>query len=46
MTTMDKKLLAILVCPVSKKPLSLNDETKGLICEEFVLAYQIRDGIQ
>ena len=45
MTTMDKKLLDILVCPVSKKPLSLNDETNELICEESGLAYPIKDGI-
>ena len=45
MTTMEKKLLDILVCPVSKKPLSLNDETNELICEESGLAYPIKDGI-
>ena len=45
MTTMDNKLLDILVCPVSKKPLSLNNETNELICEESGLAYPIKDGI-
>ena len=41
----DKKLLEILVCPVSKKSLVLNEETNELICEESGLAYPIRDGI-
>ena len=45
MMTIDKKLLDILVCPVSKKPLSLNDETNELICKESGLAYPIKDGI-
>ena len=45
MTTVDKKLLDILVCPVSKKQLSFNEETNELICEESGLAYPIRNGI-
>tara|TARA_Y100000768_G_C23550832_1_gene483574 strand:+ start:382 stop:552 length:171 start_codon:yes stop_codon:yes gene_type:complete len=45
MTTVDKKLLDILVCPVSKKPLSFDEETNELICEESGLAYPIKDGI-
>ncbi len=45
MTTVDKKLLDILVCPVSKKHLSFNEETNELICEESGLAYPIKDGI-
>ena len=45
MTTVDKKLLDILVCPVSKKPLSFDKETNELICEESGLAYPIKDGI-
>ena len=43
MTTLDKKLLDILVCPVSKEPLKqVGDE---LICKKSKLAYPIKDGI-
>ena len=40
---MDKKLLAILVCPLCKGKLLLKD--KELICRFDRLAYPIRDGI-
>ncbi|MGB0459281.1 MAG: Trm112 family protein, partial [Porticoccaceae bacterium] len=42
---MDKKLLSILVCPVSKAPLEYNSETNELVCRASGLAYPIRDGI-
>ncbi|WP_296058299.1 Trm112 family protein [uncultured Amphritea sp.] len=42
---MDKKLLDILVCPVSKAPVEWNKETNELICRSSGLAYPIRDGI-
>ena len=43
MTILDKKLLDILVCPVSKEPLEqVGDE---LICNKSKLAYPIKDGI-
>ena len=43
MTKIDKKLLDILVCPVSKGSLEqIGDE---LICNESKLAYPIKDGI-
>ncbi len=45
MAKIDEKLLEVLVCPVSKKSLVLNEETNELICEESGLAYPIRDGI-
>ena len=45
MTTIDKTLLDILVCPVSKKTLSYDESTTELICKESGLAYPIRDGI-
>ena len=45
MTTIDKTLLDILVCPVSKKTLSYDESTNELICKESGLAYPIRDGI-
>jgi len=41
----DKKLLSILVCPVSKAPLQYDKENDELICRASGLAYPIRDGI-
>jgi uncharacterized protein YbaR (Trm112 family) len=41
----DKRLLDILVCPVTKAPLFYNEETQELICKASRLAYPIRDGI-
>ncbi len=41
----DKKLLSILVCPVSKAPLEYFQEQKELVCWASGLAYPIRDGI-
>lgn len=41
----DKKLLSILVCPVSKGPLEYLPEQEELICWSSGLAYPIRDGI-
>ncbi len=41
----DKKLLSILVCPVSKAPLEYNEETQELVCKASGLAYPIRDDI-
>lgn len=42
---MDKKLLSVLVCPVSKAPLEYNVQAQELICRASGLAYPIRDGI-
>lgn len=42
---MDKKLLDILVCPVSKAPLKYDRERQELVCKASRLAYPIRDGI-
>ncbi|BBB26098.1 Trm112 family protein [Amphritea japonica] len=42
---MDKNLLDILVCPVSKAPVEWNKETNELICRSSGLAYPIRDDI-
>tara|TARA_B000000441_G_C21450044_1_gene181516 strand:- start:315 stop:482 length:168 start_codon:yes stop_codon:yes gene_type:complete len=42
-TTLDKKLLDILVCPVSKEP--LEQVGNELICKKSKLAYPIKDGI-
>ena len=41
----DKKLLSILVCPVSKAPLEYDKEKDELICKASGLAYPVRDGI-
>jgi len=41
----DKKLLSILVCPVSKAPLDYDAAAQELICKASGLAYPIREGI-
>jgi len=41
----DPKLLAILVCPVTKAPLTYRRETEELWCAESGLAYPIQDNI-
>ena len=42
---MDKKLLKLLVCPVTKAPLQLDRENQELIAVASGLAYPIRDDI-
>lgn len=42
---LDKKLLSILVCPVSKAPLIYDKESSELVCLISGLAYPIRDDI-
>lgn len=42
---LDKKLLSILVCPVTKSPLVYDRETAELISVVSGLAYPVRDGI-
>ncbi|WHI52450.1 Trm112 family protein [Microbulbifer sp. MLAF003] len=42
---MDKKLLSLLVCPVSKAPLEYREDTQELVCRASGLAYPVRDGI-
>jgi uncharacterized protein YbaR (Trm112 family) len=41
----DPKLLEILVCPLTKGPLSYDAAAQELISERAGLAYPIRDGI-
>ncbi len=41
----DPKLLEILVCPVTKGPLSYDAERQELVSRQAGLAYPIRDGI-
>ncbi len=42
---MDAKLLELLVCPVTKGPLTLDREKNELQSRSARLAYPIRDGI-
>lgn len=42
---MDKKLLAVLVCPQCKGKLDYDKKTAELICQHDALAYPVRDGI-
>jgi uncharacterized protein YbaR (Trm112 family) len=42
---MDKRLLEILVCPVSKEPLTFVKTKRELQCGASGLAYPVRDGI-
>mgnify|MGYP005847840965 FL=1 len=41
----DKKLLSILVCPVTKAPVDYDKENDELVCRASGLAYPVRDGI-
>ncbi len=41
----DPKLLEVLVCPLTKAPLTFNRETMELISRQAGLAFPIRDGI-
>lgn len=42
---MDKQLLSILVCPVTRAPLEYDRDNQELVCRASGLAYPIRDGI-
>lgn len=41
----DKKLLSILVCPVSKAPVVYDEANDELVCKASGLAYPVKDGI-
>jgi len=43
--TVDRKLLEILVCPLTKGPLRYDETKQELISDKAGLAYPIRDGI-
>ena len=43
--SVDPKLLEILICPISKGPLSYDAEAQELISKQAGLAFPIRDGI-
>ncbi len=42
---MDTKLLALLVCPVTKGPLAYDRERQELVSRSARLAYPVRDGL-
>lgn len=42
---MDQRLLDILVCPVTKAPLTWDADKRELLCKASRLAYPVRDGI-
>ena len=42
---MDKRLLDILVCPVTKAPLVWDATQQELLCRASRLAYPVRDGV-
>ncbi len=42
---MDTKLLELLVCPVTKGPLTFDREKNELVSRSARLAYAVRDGI-
>ena len=42
---LDPDLLAMLVCPVTRKPLRYDEEAQELISDAAMLAYPIREGI-
>jgi len=42
---LDKKLLQILVCPVTKASLDYDEAKQELVCKASGLAYPVRDGI-
>ncbi|MBK1696948.1 Trm112 family protein [Rhodovibrio salinarum] len=44
-STVDPKLLEILVCPLTKGPLEYDAKSQELISPQAKLAYPIRDGI-
>ena len=45
MPVLDKKLLQILVCPVTKAPLDYDEAKQELVCKASGLAYPVKDGI-
>ena len=44
-SSVDPRLLEILVCPLTKGPLTLDAERNELVSKQANLAYPIRDGI-
>jgi uncharacterized protein len=44
-TVLDPRLLEILVCPLTKGPLTYDRDAQELISKQAGLAYPVRDGI-
>ncbi|OYU15435.1 MAG: hypothetical protein CFE37_05780 [Alphaproteobacteria bacterium PA4] len=42
---LDPRLLAILVCPMTRTPLRLDEQAQELVADRAGLAYPIRDGV-
>lgn len=42
---LDPKLLAILVCPMTRAPLRYDEAAQELVADRAGLAYPIRDGV-
>jgi uncharacterized protein YbaR (Trm112 family) len=42
---LDSKLLAILVCPMTRVPLRYDEAAQELVADRAGLAYPIRDGV-
>ncbi|MEZ5958465.1 MAG: Trm112 family protein [Hyphomonadaceae bacterium] len=45
MSDVDPKLLEVLICPSSRKPLRYDRERQELISDSARLAYPVRDGV-
>jgi uncharacterized protein YbaR (Trm112 family) len=45
MTSVDPKLLEILVCPLTKGPLRYDSAKQELVSDQAGLAYPVREGI-
>ena len=45
MPVLDKKLLQLLVCPVTKAPLDYDEAKQELVCKASGLDYPVKDGI-
>lgn len=43
--SVDPRLLEVLVCPLTKKPLRYDRERQELVSDAAKLAYPIRDGV-
>jgi uncharacterized protein YbaR (Trm112 family) len=44
-TKLDPALLSILVCPMTRMPLRLDEAAQELVADRAGLAYPIRDGV-
>lgn len=43
--TLNKKLLEILICPQCRGKVRLDEKSKGIICDNCKLFYEIKDDI-